>query len=244
MSKKTFYILSIFTIKLILFSTPYISAQPLLNIAYVAEKPCAHNEIQSCPGDIVILDYLNRSEIFIEIEGILEPSTLNWSPSNDQIAFLYSTGQNFDINVITLANGEVENLTNSFWSEGLPVWSPDGTQIAFIYGSSSISRDIFLFSLDTGKRIRVSHDVYASDPLAWSPDGESIAFTSVFDTNDINAIDISLIRLPETALFNITANNFLEHSPIWSPDGTRIAFISRRTGRDQIYTTDSEGTDN
>lgn len=70
---------------------------------------------------------------------------------------------------------------------------------------------------------------------AISPDGSEIVFSWRGDLWKVNADGGMAIRL--------TSHPASESRSAWSPDGTRIAFMSDRTGSDNLYLMNADGTD-
>lgn len=76
----------------------------------------------------------------------------------------------------------------------------------------------------------------------WSPDGTKIAFVTqqpgqIQDAVVIDADGSNLLNLTKEEEFSSAA------FPQWSPDGTRIAYNSNRSGTQQIYVMNADGTD-
>src|SRR5690606_29393530 len=67
-----------------------------------------------------------------------------------------------------------------------------------------------------------------------SPDGEAIVFSWRGDLWKVHADGGMAIRL--------TSHPANETRSAWSPDGTRIAFMSDRTGSDNLYLMNADGT--
>jgi Tol biopolymer transport system component len=152
----------------------------------------------------------------------------SWSPDGRQIAFVRSSSV---FMASALGGGSERRVTEA---AGRPSWMPDGLSIIVPQDSSSHARSIFLVSLVSGEKRRLTFphnqstgDVYA----AVSPDGERIAFNRVV----IQGGDIYLASLnggDEVQLTN-------DHRPLfgltWTPDGREIVFSSRRTVWDRLW---------
>jgi Tol biopolymer transport system component len=72
-----------------------------------------------------------------------------WSPNGAQLAFEArpSTASQSDIYILTLATGDVRQLTTTLDNDAHPTWSPDGTRIAFSRQSSNV-RHIYSVAAD------------------------------------------------------------------------------------------------
>jgi TolB protein len=117
-----------------------------------------------------------------------------------------------------------------------PAWSPDGKKIAYVsfeQGSSAI----YVQTLATGNRERVSAFPGINGAPAWSPDGTRLALTLSKDGSP----DIYVLNLATRALVKLTKNFAIDTEPNWSPDGRSIVFTSDRGGRPQLYIMPSYG---
>jgi Tol biopolymer transport system component len=61
-----------------------------------------------------------------------EAKAPDWSPVNEEIVYMTSTGDNWDIYLINSNGRNRRRLTDDPANEGLPTWSPDGEWIAFV----------------------------------------------------------------------------------------------------------------
>jgi TolB protein len=112
-----------------------------------------------------------------------------------------------------------------------PAWSPDGTQLAYVSFEGRTS-SVYVQSLETGARERVSARTGINGAPAWSPDGKRLAITlSQPDGN----VDIFVLDLATRALTRITDDPAIDTEPCWAPDGKSLYFTSDRSGRPQIY---------
>lgn len=123
--------------------------------------------------------------------------------------------------------------------------SPDGKKIAFASDRGG-NPMIYIMDVD-GSNVerKVSVGKFNASP-SWSPDGKRIAFAgqegSAFDIFivDADGKDKGLKRLTTATKPNgKRANN---ESPSWSPDGRHIMFVSDRTGNNQLYIINPDGT--
>jgi TolB protein len=117
-----------------------------------------------------------------------------------------------------------------------PAFSPDGRQISYVSFEGQQSA-IYVQTLRTGTRQRVSSRAGINGAPAFSPDGRSLALT--LSLNDGN-LDIYTLDLSNQVLRRITQNSAIDTEPAWSRDGEFIYFTSDRAGTPQIYRVEAE----
>ena len=78
-----------------------------------------------------------------------------------------------------------------------------------------------------------------SEESAWSPNGDRLAFDSNRDSKHFNVYVMELATGRVTRVTNTQANDV---TPSWSPDGRRLAFTSDRTGHNEIFVVDADGS--
>lgn len=117
-----------------------------------------------------------------------------------------------------------------------PTWSPDSKKIAYVSFEDKAS-SIFVQTLVTGERVKISSHPGINGAPAWSPDGKRMAITLSKDGNP----DIFIINLVNRSLLKLTQNLAIDTEPTWSPDGKLIIFTSDRGGKPQLYQIPSSG---
>ena len=112
-----------------------------------------------------------------------------------------------------------------------PAWAPDGKRIAYSAFENG-HPSIYIQTLATGAREKLTHFKGINSSPAWSPDGTRLAMTLSKDgTPDIYVMDLATRKLTKLA-----ANNFaIDTEPQWMPDGKSLVFTSNRGGQPQIY---------
>ncbi|MGO9931973.1 MAG: Tol-Pal system beta propeller repeat protein TolB [Steroidobacteraceae bacterium] len=112
-----------------------------------------------------------------------------------------------------------------------PAWSPDGLRLAYVSFEDRLP-SVYVQTLKTGERRRVSAHAGVNQAPAWSPDGKKLALT--LSTRDGN-LDIYVMDLATEALTRITDDPGIDTEPQWSKDGQSLYFTSDRAGGPQIY---------
>ena len=112
-----------------------------------------------------------------------------------------------------------------------PSWSPDGRRLAY----ASFENDqeaVFVQTLRTGTRERVSSRKGVNSSPAFSPDGRLLALTL---SSDQGNLDIFTLDLATQVLRQLTTDAAIDTEATWSPDGRTIYFNSDRSGGPQVY---------
>jgi TolB protein len=112
-----------------------------------------------------------------------------------------------------------------------PAWSPDGLSLAYVSFEDRLPT-VYLQTLKTGERRRVSAHAGVNQAPAFSPDGKKLALT--LSTRDGN-LDIYVMDLATQGVTRITDDPGIDTEPQWSRDGQNLYFTSDRAGGPQIY---------
>jgi len=158
-----------------------------------------------------------------------------------QIAYVTAEGthpqQTFRL-IVADADGEnARILVESAEPLMSPSWSPDGRKLAYVSFEKKRA-SIFVQTLRSGARQRVSSRPGVNGAPAWSPDGRYLALTlSKPDGN----LDIYTLELASQVLTRLTERPSIDTEPAWSGDGKTIYFTSDRAGRPQIYSVPVNG---
>ena len=112
-----------------------------------------------------------------------------------------------------------------------PAWSPDGRKLAYVSFERKRA-SIYVQTLRSGARQKVSSRAGVNGAPAWSPDGRKLALTlSKPDGN----LDVYTLDLTNQVLKRLTERPSIDTEPTWSDDGKSIYFTSDRAGRPQVY---------
>lgn len=112
-----------------------------------------------------------------------------------------------------------------------PAWSPDGRRLAYVSFEGNQSA-IYVQTLRTGTRERVSARPGVNGAPAFSPDGRRLALTLSPDNGNL---EIFTLDLATQVLTQLTHDPAIDTEPAWSADGRSIYFTSDRGGNAQVY---------
>jgi TolB protein len=139
--------------------------------------------------------------------------------------------------VVADADGENQQvIANSTEPLMSPAWSPDGQSLAYVSFESKASA-VYVQTLRTGERRRVSARAGINGAPAWSPDGGTLALTLSRKDGDV---DVYTLKLQSQTLTRMTFDPGIDTEPAWSSDGRKLYFNSDRAGAPQIYEIDLE----
>ena len=123
-----------------------------------------------------------------------------------------------------------------------PTWTPDGNRVLFGGGRDAVG----IWQMDrSGKHVRpvFGTPITASHPaVARRPDGQ----TSLVFTNEVALTSIwrfSTTRGPGGSPAELAASSRSQSYPRYSNDGRRLAFSSTRTGYEEIWVANADGSE-
>ena len=112
-----------------------------------------------------------------------------------------------------------------------PAWSPDSRRLAYVSFEGS-QASVYIQTLRTGTRDRVSARAGINGAPVFSPDGRRLALTL---SRDQGNLDIYMLDLATQVLTRLTQHSAIDTEAVWAPDGESIFFTSDRSGGPQIY---------
>jgi TolB protein len=157
------------------------------------------------------------------------------SPDGTRLAFSSRSNGHWDINILDLATGQLNQVTNSPEYDASPTWSSDGQWLA--YGSSSNGQlQVFLRSLSdlTQAPIQLTDGPGINYSPSWSPGGREIAFVSTRSGEP--EIWLAELDKVDERFTNLSQNSETsENHPVWSPDGSQLAWTSNNGNADTVF---------
>ena len=112
-----------------------------------------------------------------------------------------------------------------------PAWSPDSRRLAYVSFEGS-QASVYIQTLRTGTRDRVSARAGINGAPVFSPDGRRLALTL---SRDQGNLDIYMLDLATQVLTRLTQHSAIDTEAVWAPDGESVFFTSDRSGGPQIY---------
>lgn len=177
-------------------------------------------------------------KIKFPLESVYSPQ---FSPDGEKIIFIGMKEGISDI-YISYKNGkDLKQLTQSLEDENDLRFFPDGKTILFSRENITdpehlYERDLWSYSLETGKELKLLELEGNETQSSISPSGEEIIFVND-SFNIFNLYSLSLSKEKVMKLTSIVGGNF---NPALSPNGKDLLFVSYRAGEQQIYKSDLE----
>ena len=197
-------------------------------------------------ADMLLLDLSSGKRSLISYrQGI--NSGASFSPDGKSIFLTISQGNSPDIYKMTYEGALVGKITNgpaSAMNVEPTVCPGDSSKVAF---SSDRAGKPMIYTMDAGggnvKRLTFA-GVFNSSP-SWSPDCKKIAFAGQsedhFDIFVMNADGTGMVRLTSAKKPNGKWSS--NEDPSFSPDGRFVMYTSNRTGKNQVYVSTEDGSE-
>ena len=220
---------------------PVISWSPRGDWLALGEKPTANEPSRIVSLSLATLEKKPLTSPPDDSLGDLGPSL---SPDGKQLGFVRSGSRSYgdlDVWVQPVEHGEARRVTSGendvFWSLG---WTPDSAEVVFAAGTPGSSLSF---------RARLT----GGEPQPLSGLGQNAVISSIRGTRMVYAqftvppgeiwrAPGRAASLPRHAPARLIASSASENNPAYSPDGRRIAFQSERSGVENIWACDSDGS--
>ena len=221
------------------------------SISQIAWSPDATSLLISRPGSGPIIDQGVMHELSIqtrEWKQLVPPAPQEWfwddcpavSPDGATLAFCRNSASRAAILIVPIAGGKPKQLASIDGNVYGLAWAPDGRDI--IFG--------FTAYYGTGLRLlRLPVSGGPTQPLwgvgergwypAISPQKARLVYSRSIDEWNIWGYPLGNSK---AAPKNLVLSSQKETQPQLSPDGKRILFLSSRSGRDQLWRSDVDGS--
>jgi Tol biopolymer transport system component len=171
-----------------------------------------------------------------------------YSPDGTKLAFVSTRTGNGDIYVLTLASGELKQLTFDDAPDQLDAWSRDGKYLYFTTSAHDINamNDIFRIPAAGGTPMPVTADRFANEFFsAPAPNGSDLAFSArgvasaQWWRKGHSHLDESEIYIRHegapASYERISDGEEKELWPMWSADGSKLYYMSDKSGTENIW---------
>lgn len=187
----------------------------------------------------------------LEVRKLSSPSAESYqdrfisiSPDSEQLTFIRASGDFLtdELYLVTIRSGEQKRLFSDNSRMLGADWTPDSKEIVFSSNRSG-SFALWRISADGGEPhpLEVGTE-NAADP-AISRQGNLLAYTQILWDTNIYKIDLPRTKAEKAGSpVRLIASTRMDRNPRLSSDGKRIVFESNRTGSYEIWTADSDGT--
>jgi Tol biopolymer transport system component len=169
-------------------------------------------------------------------------ATYPGNTAEGRLAFGINVDGNVDIYSV-LRNGEgMHRLTSDPGFDACPSYSADGKQIAWC-ATRDGATEIWIMDHNGHQQRQLTHIGGNAAFPKFSPDSEKVVFNASPPNGGLASNDVFVINVDGTGLTRLTTAPGPNWLAEWSPDGKRIVFESRRTGTNQIWLMNADGTD-
>lgn len=175
-----------------------------------------------------------------------------FSPDMSRLVFARHSGlRASDLHLLSLSKdlypqGESKRLTFYNRRTSSPVWMPDGRTLLFTRHESAGTHSLWRMVLSNPPRIEpLPISAESSSALAVSAQRNRLVYSRQISDTNIWGVELPGSwtggRLNETPK-SWLASSGLESTPHFSPDGRHIAFQSTRSGSDEVWVADRDGS--
>jgi dipeptidyl aminopeptidase/acylaminoacyl peptidase len=154
--------------------------------------------------------------------------------------------------IVSLASGEVRQLTDGPFYEHSIDWSPNGEEILFISNREPnpdrfFNYDIFAVSVEGGTTRRLTQTESAEYRPRWSPDGRAIAYQGTrrgLTSSETTMEDTHVWVLQADGSARREVGSGIDNrqgAPRWSADGRSLYFTVQERGSVGLHRVDADG---
>jgi Tol biopolymer transport system component/DNA-binding winged helix-turn-helix (wHTH) protein len=191
---------------------------------------------------LLSLDTLERKRVETDCDWTFGPA---FSPLGDSLVYLCLRDDgDYSLNSLDLREGKNTRLFAGVLRIQGPTWTRDGARVIFSYGIGSTpfaGAGGNLWQVTPGlteslEKMPFGHD--ATSAIV-SSSGNRLAYVQTQINGNIWRVDLDGAKARTRILVTSTRE---QYDPIISPDGRRIVFRSNRSGSDEIWVCDSDGS--
>ncbi len=165
-----------------------------------------------------------------------------FSPDGQSLAFVrVRNGTHADLYVFSPVHRTVTRVASEQSTNGGLDWTEDGGSIVFVSGKSAGLQHLWKVAATGGRPQRVDLEGGIDPSMSRRNRSLMVYVRYLLDWN-IWRIPGPLANRSDTPPVRLIESTQLDFFPRFSPDGKRIAFISRRSGTTEVWTSDSDGT--
>jgi Tol biopolymer transport system component len=169
-----------------------------------------------------------------------------FAPDGHMLAFIRGDSGFGEVYIQALSEsltprGEAKRLTDNQAANSCPVWTTDGQDIVF---ASGVFRTTLWRVAASGsrKQQRLAFGDEGSSLPSVSRLGHRLAYVRTVSDSNIWRIELSSSGSKNNSSSNFIHSTLREQEPQYSPDGKRIVFVSNRSGSDEIWVCNSDGS--
>ena len=191
---------------------------------------------------LLSLDTLERKRMETGCDWTFGPG---FSPLGDSLVYICLRDDgDYSLNLLDLREGKNKRLFGGLLRIRDPTWTRDGARIIFSYGSGAtpfVGAGGNLWQITPGRtespeKMPFGHD--ATSAIV-SSSGNRLAYVQTQINGNIWRVDLDGAKAKARILVTSTRE---QYGPLISPDGRRIVFMSNRSGSDEIWVCDSDGS--
>ncbi|MBW6516780.1 MAG: BamA/TamA family outer membrane protein [Candidatus Cloacimonetes bacterium] len=177
-------------------------------------------------------------------------NNISWFPDSRRFSFVAKTKAGDVIYIADVTTGKVLEAHEMYDFDAIYEIDicREGNRIVFS-GQKEMRNNIYYMDIQTREITQITTDQYYDHQPRWSPDGTKIVFSSertispehkyehIFNrlTDQIYYYDLN-----EEKFYQVTTDEFSNHSPAWDSTGTKILFISEEYDVNNFHIIDLE----